>query len=64
MNYQNSRRDDLESLIYTLIYLIKGNLPWKSTINRESFDEILNKKINTKISDLCQGLPSYIISSI
>lgn len=64
MNYQNSRRDDLESLIYTLIYLIKGNLPWKSTINREFFDEILNKKINTKISDLCQGLPSYIISSI
>jgi hypothetical protein len=25
-----SRRDDIESLIYTLIYLAMGNLPWKN----------------------------------
>lgn len=25
-----SRRDDIESLIYTLIYLYTGNLPWKN----------------------------------
>ena len=30
-NYQKSRRDDIESLGYILVYLIKGFLPWESS---------------------------------
>ena len=57
---EQSRRDDLESLAYILIYFSKGTLPWKglkvkSKNQRQS--KVLSKKINTKIEELCSGLP-------
>lgn len=30
MGQDLSRRDDIESLVYTLIYLCNGTLPWKN----------------------------------
>ena len=56
---EQSRRDDLESLAYILIYFSKGTLPWKGlkTKNiKEKYAKILSVKINTKIEDLCSGL--------
>jgi len=37
----SSRRDDLEALAYTLIYLLKGGLPWK---NDKDWDVVLKIK--------------------
>jgi serine/threonine protein kinase len=28
LGYEQSRRDDLESFVYMIVYLINGNLPW------------------------------------
>ena len=43
-----SRRDDLISLSYSLIYLFKGKLPWQN-INvdskKEKYEKVLDKKI-------------------
>ena len=56
-----SRRDDIESIFYTLIYLFKGELPWskftKQYSGKEEFIKIrdCNIKYNTKI--LIKGLP-------
>ena len=60
MGIEQSRRDDLESLAYILIYFCKGTLPWKSlkAKNRsEKQSKILSKKINTKNEELCSELP-------
>ena len=39
-SYSLSRRDDLESLIYTMVFLSGGNLPWQNLTNRHSPDVV------------------------
>ena len=59
--YNQSRRDDLESLGYVIIYLIKGSLPWndiKSINKDELYDRILKAKMRIGYEILCQNLPS------
>lgn len=58
---EQSRRDDLISLGYVLLYLHRGSLPWqglKATTKSQKYDRIMEKKITTPIKVLCQGLPS------
>ncbi|KAJ2955440.1 hypothetical protein NQZ79_g8553 [Umbelopsis isabellina] len=58
---EQSRRDDLISLGYVLLYLYRGSLPWqglKATTKSQKYDRIMEKKITTPIKVLCQGLPS------
>jgi serine/threonine protein kinase len=50
-----SRRDDLESLAYVLINLLRGSLPW---INTGSVDVVLQLKQQTTLDELCSGLPT------
>ena len=60
--YEQSRRDDLESLGYMLIYLIKKTLPWisieNSNINKiEKYRKVRDLKMSTLPEELCSGLP-------
>lgn len=55
-----SRRDDLESLGYMLIYFLKGELPWeniKCSDKTEKKRKIYQKKKNYDISKLCDEIP-------
>jgi len=49
-----SRRDDIETLGYNLVNFMKGKLPW-SDLNNSKL--ILQKKIDTSLDELCEGLP-------
>ena len=60
--YEQSRRDDLESLGYMLVYLMKKNLPWLSIekekiVKKAKFIKICKTKVKTKPEELCLGLP-------
>lgn len=51
-----SRKDDLEALMYTLIFLVLGDLPWGITSNYE-VEELSEIKSSMTTLDMCQGLP-------
>ena len=53
-----SRRDDLESLAYTIIYSALGNLPWISDSVRNNEKAVLRKKKSITAEKLCEGLPA------
>jgi len=57
---EQSRRDDLESLGFALIYFALGSLPWqrlKAKTRRGFNSKVMHKKMNTPIDILCRCLP-------
>jgi len=57
---EQSRRDDLESLGYVMVYLIKRKLPWMNAggaSKKEQHERIMSLKIKTSLEDLCKDLP-------
>lgn len=59
--YEQSRRDDLESLGYVLCYFLRrGDLPWSNQpgdTKKEKYANILSKKTGTSLGELLYGFP-------
>jgi len=58
---EQSRRDDLETLGYVLIYFIRGSLPWqglKSLTKKQKYEKICENKKSTPVETLCRGFPT------
>merc|ERR1719494_206980 len=60
LGMEQSRRDDLESLGFVLIYFALGRLPWqglKANTRNEVHSMIMQMKLNTPVKILCGCLP-------
>ena len=57
---EQSRRDDLESTGYVLMYFLRGSLPWqglKIKTKEDRYKKILDKKKGTTSNELCKDFP-------
>jgi serine/threonine protein kinase len=61
---EQSRRDDLESLGYVWMYLLRGSLPWMGLTGRDQkqkYARIADVKVRTSWEQLCSGYPEEFI---
>lgn len=63
--YEQSRRDDLESIGYLLIYFFLGQLPWQGIQVADAAQKTVKigeKKIATQVDDLCRECPPELLT--
>ena len=64
LGIEQSRRDDLESLGYVLMYFLRGSLPWqglKAATKKQKYEKISEKKMATPTETLCKGFPTEFV---
>ena len=59
LGIEQSRRDDMESLGYVLMYFICGSLPWQcleleAATKQQEYEKISEKKMSTPVEVLCE----------
>lgn len=60
--FEQSRRDDLESLGYVLMYFNTGGLPWQglqAKSKQEKYEQIMHTKMSTTPDGFCSRFPEF-----
>ncbi|XP_048647722.1 casein kinase I-like [Marmota marmota marmota] len=61
LGIEQSRRDDMESLGYVLMYFNRTHLPWQglnAARKKQIYEKISEKKRSTSVEVLCKGFPA------
>ena len=66
LGWTQSHHNNLESLVYSIVYLFCGQLPWQDIKEDsiEKYKEVVLKKKTTLAKALCQGLPPPFVTFI
>ena len=67
LGYEQSRRDDIEALLYVLIYLHKGTLPWMGVQGQTKADKykvILHMKRDMPFQQVASDLPMEFVDML
>lgn len=65
LGIEQSRRDDLESFGYVMLYFLRGQLPWQglhARTKQEKYNRICEKKTSIGSKQLCEGYPSEFVT--
>lgn len=65
MGKEQSRRDDLESLGYVIVYLMRGSLPWQGlpiAEHKERLKKIGEMKKRLPLEEICDRCPEEFVS--
>jgi len=61
---EQSRRDDITSLGFVLLYFLRGSLPWQGMVansKKQKYEKIRDKKESTKVEVLCESFPPAFV---
>ena len=60
LGIEQTRRDDIESLGYLLVYFMRGTLPWqglRSNASANKYECVFKSKVSISVQNLCHDLP-------
>ena len=65
MGLEQSRRDELEGMMYVTLYFLRGSLPWQGLPGKsklEKYRKIMECKKSTSIEALCDAVPRKLFT--